>query len=196
MVDVLADVIKDPDAGLYASRILGSRGQDCQFDANTSILSNTCLFRSDDQLIDLTYWSNDLEINRPGSSGNIDLGFQREGYMYHVDFGEIYVKPNIYSRLSVVDVWIKSNRVFNSQELGWLNFNRSNILRHWAFNPANMQGANFGNFQHYVGVFMYRESSGKYHAFVLNSIGQIFVSDGLENLSSINSLQVNYYQLI
>jgi len=192
MPNLLEGLILDREAGLYSNRVLGSRGQDCEFDG--SILSNTCLFQSDSTALNLTYWDNYVELNKSGASGKFDLGFQKEGYVFHPQFGELYVKPDIYSSLSIVDVWIESTRSAPTiGTLGWMNLSRENILRHWAFSSSYIVGSSMGTFQYDLGVFMYRDATSAYHAFIANSAGNIFVSAPIDNLSDAVGRNINYY---
>jgi hypothetical protein len=177
MADLLTNVVKDIDGGLYSSRVLGSNGQDCIY--NGSRIENTCLFESQIPQLQLLYWDNYLDTD-------LDLGFQQEGFVTHNQLGEVYLKPNIYTDLDFVDIWIEiKNKTSSVPEingtLGWFNFDRNNILIHSSFTNISNPGI-LGTYQSDFGLFMFSDITQKYHAFICNSNGQVFISQGLIEL--------------
>lgn len=198
MADLLANVVKDPDGGLYSARVLGSQGQDCTFENN--FLSNTCLFRSDDQSINdnmiktngYGYWNNAINI------AGIDLGFERSGWVFHQNLGWIYLSPLVYSNLETVGIWFYflSKTVTDIGSFLWAYFDRSNILRHWAFEPQYMNNPSvLGTFSEGYGLFLWRDAgvNSGYHAFIINENGNIFVSEKLDKLGDAPVSSIQYY---
>ncbi|NDG53875.1 MAG: hypothetical protein EBY39_12790 [Flavobacteriia bacterium] len=212
MSNILDNEVLDILSGIYSRYILGCRVSSCSVvliaEKNHYRVGETCLFQSEDTSLNLEYWDNYLDINYPNASNSFDIGFQKEGYMLHPQLGEIYVKPNklrkslfstsIFTAATKQEIWIKSSRVSSDpsvSELGWMNFNRDNILPHWAFNPSYITNANvLGSYQQDLGVFMFLEKTNKYHSFIANSGGQIFISNGLSNLGD-DVGSVTYYSV-
>ena len=182
MSNLLQGKIADPDGGLYSARVLGFGGQDCEFDGAT--LTNTCMFRSSIPEITLENWDDYFLCS-------LDLGFQKEGFVTHPQFGEIYIKPNIYSDQSDTDIWIEIknkqtslpsfNQNGNNGILNWFNFNKSNVLNHPVLLNIN-NSSTIGTYQDNLAVFMFSDITQKYHAFICNSNKQVFISEGLDNL--------------
>ena len=198
MADLLANVVKDPDGGLYSARVLGSQGQDCTLENN--LLFNTCLFRSDDQSINdkmiknngYGYWNNAIYVV------GIDLGFERGGWVLHQNLSWIYLAPIIYSNLETVGIWFYflSKNVDPIGDFGWTYFQRSNILRHWAFEPQYINNPSaLGTFSEGYGLFLWRDAgvNSGYHAFIINENGNIFVSEKLKNLGDGPVSSIQYY---
>jgi len=190
MADLLANVVKDPDGGLYSARVLGSQGQDCALN-ESNYLTNTCLFRSDDQSINdqmikangYGYWNNSINIL------DIDLGFEKGGLVYHLNLDFIYLSPMIYSSTNVVSIWFYflGKSVGEIGDFGWTYFNRSNILKHWAFETQYINNhSELGTFSEGYGVFLWRDAGADsgYHAFIINENESIFVSQRLGNLGN------------
>jgi len=199
MADLLANVVKDPDGGLYSARVLGSQGQDCALDEN-NYLTNTCLFRSDDQSINdkmiktngYGYWNNAINVEE------IDLGFEKGGWVYHQNLYWIHLSPVMHSDLDTVDIWFyfDSKSVAEIGHFGWTYFKRSNILRHWAFETQYINNHSvLGTFSEGYGVFLWRDAGADsgYHAFIINENGNIFVSQKLNNLGGAPVSSIQYY---
>ena len=204
MADLLANVVKDPDGGLYSARVLGSQGQDCTLENN--FLSNTCLFRSDNQSINdnmiktngYGYWNNAINV------GEIDLGFEKGGWALHQNLGWIYLSPLVYGNLETVGIWFYflsktvpgiANADDNGQFL-WAYFDRSNILRHWAFETQYINNTYaLGTFSEGYGLFLWRDAgvNSGYHAFIINENGNIFVSEKLDKLGDEPVASIQYY---
>ena len=212
MTNILDDEILDFISGIYSPYILGCRVNVCSVvlisGENHYRVHETCLFQSENTELNLEYWDNYLDINYPGASNSFDIGFQKEGYMLHPQLGEIYVKPNklrkalhgesIFTTPTKQEIWVKSSRVSSDSsvgELGWMNLNRDNILAHWAFDPDYISNDNIlGDYQKDLGVFMFLEKTNKYHSFIANSNGQVFISNGLSNLGN-DVGSVTYYNI-
>lgn len=210
MTNILDNEVLDVLSGIYSKYILGCRVDSCSVALISGVnhyrIGETCLFQSENSSLNLDYWDNYLDVNYPNASHSFDIGFQKEGYMLHPQLGEIYVKPNklrktisgtnVYTPARKQEIWIKSSRISSEasvSELGWMNFNRDNILPHWAFKSSYINNVNIlGSYQQDLGVFMFLEKTNKYHSFVSNSNGQVFISNGLSNLGD-DVGSVTYY---
>ena len=200
MSNLLQGKIADPDGGLYSARVLGFGGQDCEFDGVA--LTNTCMFRSSIPEITLENWDDYFLCS-------LDLGFQKEGFVTHPQFAEVYIKPNIYSDQSDTDIWIEIknkqtslpsfNQNGNDGILNWFNFNKSNVLNHPIVQANNINNISTitqngaATYQDNIAVFMFSDITQKYHAFICNSNKQVFISEGLDNLEAIVVPSVSFY---
>ena len=202
MSNLLQGKIADPDGGLYSARVLGFGGQDCEFDGVA--LTNTCMFRSSIPEITLENWDDYFLCS-------LDLGFQKEGFITHPQFAEVYIKPNIYSDQSDTDIWIEIknkqtslpsfNQNGNDGILNWFNFNKSNVLNHPIVQANNINNISTitqngaATYQDNIAVFMFSDITQKYHAFICNSNKQVFISEGLDNLDAIVVPSVSFYPI-
>jgi len=200
MSNLLQGKITDPDGGLYSARVLGFNGQDCEF--NGVELINTCMFRSSIPEIALDNWDDYFLCD-------LDLGFQKEGFVTHPQFAEVYIKPNIYADQSDTDIWIEIknkqtslpsfNQDGNDGILNWFNFNKSNVLNHPVVQANNINNISTitqngaATYQDNIAVFMFSDITQKYHAFICNSNKQVFISEGLDNLEAIVVPSVSFY---
>jgi len=193
MVDLLQGRTLDPDRGMYSARVLGFNGQNCEFDGFK--ISETCMFKSSLPEIDLENWDNYFICK-------LDLGYQVEGFLTHPQLGKIYVKPNTYNELTNVDIWIEIGNksttspdfIGNEGVLGWFNFNKDNVINHPILTNI-INSSILGTYQDNLAVFMFSDTTQKYHAFICNTNKNVFISDGLENLDSIFTQPVSFYPI-
>lgn len=143
MVNILTNIIPDPDTGLYSSRVLGINGNELYIDSNTGWVFNSLLFYltdttnpisspakyQSDYENKLSYWSNSFTID----PGTFNPGIDRRGWVYLLNTGWTFLVPLVFEQQQYAPIWMWFPFSYNNVSLKWCYLDRSYIGQHWCF---------------------------------------------------------------